>query len=790
VSMCKTPRKRVLTRLPLLLSAFLLFPIGCEETPPDIDISQFDRPQDVAFVCYDTLEKQTRPIECCRNTGTVPTSTCPVGLPYAKIYAFVTQTTSGEVAVVDLEQQEIVDQEKRIPYNSFVPVGGQPSDIQAAWEGGMVYTVNFETWDITAIDVVDDENNFSVIENPSIEQTTSIDIGGPGARLAIANSPPDNRDRFAFVTQPTENRLAVVALDGASCPDREASPNGCLLAWLPLNASAGLEIADPDAPTILPWSIASSTQTHSLYVSGLEGDFIVEIAGDFLIQEALTLEKPGPLSNNAIIRRIDTGGFTTRSLALEPNLERWIYAIESQTGGIVIIDLVNEQLVVLADGNLTLDVPGKALALTLVRLGEDDEDDLPGPLTFNGSFAVVSTTTGQIIVIDVDDENGKMLNPDPPYHPHVIRSATDLSSTAEVPSFPRLDGPPDLIAGDYPIIDSDVSKFAVFNIPDGGITTDAGTVLDPDLPTCDAAGTVEFRPDYSHGFRFRCDPRQSQRESWKIEWQGPIGLSGAAVVLHDQSSPEETGAVLVMDETRNFCEGGLNVGRFLPESYPGDLFVITSGPSPYRPEDVEPCREIYGDDDLVYQITGVRDPEGRILEVANNTPNIATIPLPSPTCFTAAFKYEIRAFDHWVVEGSVSGHLYDGDLVYDTDAGMGRCVPGPLESEGATQRVWQNVPFQNNYFSFTLIPGEYYDPDKKEYILTDPETGKESSPEQLYFVLLTTGGFSPLTAVMGNAITDLDFTPDFDLVLVDQASEGLIVFDLIHNFGMLGQSVN
>ncbi len=778
---CLTHRiYRPLFRWKWILLALALFTleIACDDPPPDLFISQFDRPQDVAFVCYDTQEKTTQPLECCRRSAdAAPGSDCPYGLPSAKIYAFVTQTTPGEVAVVDLEAQRIVDQEKQIPYNTFIPVGGQPSDIAVTWDGSKVYTANFETSDLTSITVIDEENDFSVFDNPSIEQTTSINLQSPAARLVLANSPIANRDRFAFVTLPLASRLAVVALNGNDCPSPDLTPNGCVLGYLPLNSVTGLD-ETPDNPVpegIRPWSIIASDLTHSLYVSGTQGEFILEIAGDFLVDEALELTEPGELSDKSIIRRIETEGFTIKELALEPNLERWIYAIDNQQGDILAIDLVEEEILPLTD----LRLPGKARAIALVRLGEGDDD--PGPLTFNGTFAVVSTTTAEITVIDVDDENGKAADPNPPYHDHAIRSAVDLSAGTEDEDPPRLAEEPLLTVDDTKIPEDDTGDYAFFYAFED---TDAGVPEQPIPADCPDDNRSGFRPGESFGFRFRCDPRESQRELWQLVWEGSIGLNGAGSIIEDLSSPED-GYIVIRDTTKDFCEDGLNSGRFLPDDYPGDLLVVYSEPDA-SPE----CAEKYGTDTLVYQVTGVLDADGHLIRVANNTPGIETFPLPTVECFGTAFNYQIRAFRHWIAKGSKYGHLYDGTTEYDADKDEYSCVTGPEEAVGRSHRVWPDEPFENYTFTFTLKHGENYHPETGKFMKQSADMTTYVETEVLYYTFETTGGFRPLATYLGNNITDIDFTPDSVLVLIDQAGQGLIIFDMINNFEVLGTNVN
>jgi hypothetical protein len=130
--------------VPKLVLVACLSGAACESNPPEAAIAQFDRPQDAALVCLNQVEvdggteSELLPLACCAASSTGAPGYCSGPIPEAVLLAFVTQTTSGEVAVVDLDTLEIVDQDEQIPYNSFVPVGGQPADVAAAWDGRRV----------------------------------------------------------------------------------------------------------------------------------------------------------------------------------------------------------------------------------------------------------------------------------------------------------------------------------------------------------------------------------------------------------------------------------------------------------------------------------------------------------------------------------------------------------------------------------------------------------------------------------------------------------------------------
>ncbi len=797
------------------LFTFAVCVFACQDNPPDTTISQFDRPQDVAFVCYEYVKGETLPLECCRTKGVANNERCPGFIPTASLYAFVTQTTPGEVAVVDLAGQGIVDQEASIPYNSFIPVGGQPSDIAATQDGSKVYTANYETGDLSVIEVIDESGEYSVFTNPSLKPARSIDLEAPAARFVLSRHPApprrDDRDRFAFVTQPTENRLAVVALKSEDCRVTQANPEDCLLGWLPLNSVMGIDAPGPDTNSdagmdqdldggsetdsdgIRPWAIIASDVTPSIYVSATNSEFIIEIDSSTLAQEALSLDTKGPLSDSAVVRRIDIEGYTTRALALEPVFERWLYAIEQEEGGIIAINLVDGEMVPVDGNDYSIEVPGRARALTMLNLDEDEDET--GPLNFNGTFAVVSTSTAGIYVIDVEDTNPHAQYP----HTHSLRSAVNLDPEADAGVMPSLFDKPVLnMYGDV-VPEKQALDYAYIEDPeadelDSGLDLDAGG-LDGGLdggeqdagesPECRPENGDEFGPQWDHGFQYRCDPTQWSREDWRLTWQGSLGISGAAAIEYKHNETAGPNFIVVTDETKGFCERGL-LAREGVDGYQGDFFVITSKPTNY-PEHDEACSKFSDHEELVYFVDKVVDPnpDGEVSDA--HSIRIGTIggqynyPVPEIECFGQAVSYEIRARDHWVLMGSRTGHRYDGEFDNDTRT----CVPGPQEADGRRQRVYPGELFENYYFRFTLQQGKYFLDGGVDDLEEDPE-----SEEDTYIEFTTQGGFEVLAAHIGSNVTDIVTTPDLDLVLVDQADQGLVYFDMTGAFHVIGHSVN
>lgn len=125
---------------------------GCQQAPPNVAVRTFERPERVDVVCMrvvatDPATGDSRPVspEPLRPEACAPV---PVGVDGSTLpnhlFAVVTQTTRGEVAVVDLTAGGVVDVDRASPGINFLPVGNMPTDVAAAPDGRMVFVASGE----------------------------------------------------------------------------------------------------------------------------------------------------------------------------------------------------------------------------------------------------------------------------------------------------------------------------------------------------------------------------------------------------------------------------------------------------------------------------------------------------------------------------------------------------------------------------------------------------------------------------------------------------------------------
>lgn len=795
--------------------------MGCEEELPDVKIPQFRNPQDVTLVCYDDVLGPL-PIDSCKNSERTD----------AEIYAFVTQTEYGEVAVVNLEDYKIVDQEERIPFNSFVPVGGSPQDIIASSDGSKVYTANFETRDISVVDVTSAirgvKNEETGIYSNRLSPAKSIDVVYPAVQIVVvedvagaSSGTSAIQDKFAFVTQPTVGRVAVVNLETytvqSETGDFEVPPG--VLAYLRLDDGTLGGEQDNRPGGVDPYSMVASKRIASLYVGGRsggvnknDGSYVVEIQREILVDRAKRSYEENrqalPLDpSEMIIRRMELQEFTVRDMSIEPELERWMYIVENERGGVVVLDLESGELLdinswdIAAKDSYSLELPGIAQKVKLARFGETvPTNEEPGPSTFNGTIAVVSTTQASIFIVDVaiDDSIAADVT-DFEFYPHSLRSSTAWFETADndgvrVLSYPEVAGDVELW-GDEDLLQHEDSPFVA-------LVEDTGDNSRDMVGRCgeDPTGYRVVQTDDTQNVYFRCDRRISTTERWYLVYQGQVGISGDATL----ENTDMAGTAVMVDRDKNFCASGLlgpagadiwgaypqggrdmdaiggtvaNAGQFERfRGYPGDIIEITSEPVPfipntdcsiYKKKEIKKwyqVDEIIGNDEI--RIKAIEPFEDDSSEYA---------PLPTEECFGQAFTYTVRARNSWVLKGSTTHVLSEGMML------NGNCVPWTekLNDGRNSSRVFEGADFENKYLKFRFTP---------QFDLGRDVT--KDSFDNLRFEFVAQNGFTPMRSIVGSDITDIEIAPNNNVVIIDQFSNGMVLFDLIDEFSQIDKPIN
>ena len=742
---------------PVLIFLMLVL-VSCDDEKTDsASVPRFERPQDVALVCYDTDQNRPLPIDCCSNEVNLENGSCDFGVTMAKLYAFVTQTTPGEVAVVDMEAQKIVAPEESVEVGSFIPVGDQPNDIAATDDGTRLYTTNRESGDVSVIRTISEDGKSSVIEQPYLSPAATIDLDGSAGRMVLVKHPEEYKDRVAIVTQPEMGRLAVLALDKDDCPDPKKQKAGCVKGYLPLAVAGRDEMVSPYA--------MADGDGEILYVGSYDTPALFEIQLASLVEAAMQLDDPAELSQDDVPYAVmDISPYQTRSLSIDPADRRWLYGIDAVEGAVIAMDLGAREP--LSGDPLSIQrATGPGGLVRAVKLLDLEETGDAGPFTFNGTFAIVATTGGDIAVIDIEDDDQDSIY----FKPHRMRSIVDL--TDEVEGVPKMKRDPVLSVDGY-AVQENTEDYVQLVEADAGVGCDGG---DP------------FKAEYDRGVRFRCDPYMSRKQTWTLTWEGTIGLSGVGIVTNIvDKETDEPWRLLREDRDKNLCATEIYTEGAV-EGYPGDRLIITSEPTPVDGEE-DLCDELYEgltEASLQYRIVGVSK-----YSETDEYPNVIEFEKLDeegrdllPECFGQALRFEVRASEHWIIKGSSSSYTVDtgGTFVEEEK----KCV---YDTAAASQlRVYAGETYENQYIVLKMQYGDAWQTGPSHINGSETDTDTRVTATLAFDV---TNGYQQMDQSIGATnITDIEVSPKNELIFVDQGGEGLVVFDLLDTFDTVGRHI-
>jgi hypothetical protein len=120
---------------------------SCAQAPPNITTQSLRQSQKMDVVCIQVNDTLGNPLD----GGPVPVGEgqcAPVAanvvgqtLPF-HLFALVTQTTLGAIAVVDLTAGAVVDVDRSTPGVDFVPVGANPTDVAVSHDGALSFVAS------------------------------------------------------------------------------------------------------------------------------------------------------------------------------------------------------------------------------------------------------------------------------------------------------------------------------------------------------------------------------------------------------------------------------------------------------------------------------------------------------------------------------------------------------------------------------------------------------------------------------------------------------------------------
>jgi hypothetical protein len=202
---------------------------SCSQTPTNVPIRTFEGAQRVAVVCLQVLSTPDKPLlpgmgatpAAENDCAPVAAGVVPDTLPYHLIAA-VTQTTRGELAIVDITGGYVVDEDQSTPGINFIPVGTNPTDVAIPPDGNITY-VSSAAATKPALYAIDSHRLLGdslAVDNPSTPPLQLTDIPAcslpqPPLALAIASVPSGpGADAGAPTVQAEYAVLALLGSEG------------------------------------------------------------------------------------------------------------------------------------------------------------------------------------------------------------------------------------------------------------------------------------------------------------------------------------------------------------------------------------------------------------------------------------------------------------------------------------------------------------------------------------------------------------------------------------------------
>jgi hypothetical protein len=707
---------------------------ACTQTPIFATPRSFDRPGRASLVCFEMRTTPPTAVPLARCAPPDPaTGALPAGFD---LHAIVLQSRRGEIAVVDLRTNAILDTNATIPGFTFIEAGALPVDVvstQGVVAGRPIatYVANAGSEDVW----VYPSTRFRAPASTAEVDAQRVSLGAAPSALLVS---PD--DRFLFVALPSlgavrqypilEDGLLdeagardVMLADGvpepvAALPEAELYRRECTSVSLAVPTAAPSRAARTEGDAPYPVALAVDERTSELLVA----DAARPVVHRLPIGDAAGLgEERAPFAVGTPLRDLALTPFVPSTVAqTSPGDRRYLYALDD-TGAVAVLDvsdaedpaygqpLAVEIPATRAQDRIAFDSPATSLTVIATR---DYDAAMPapfcveggatpgpnGPARLHGVFLAVTLTDGSVRFVDVYDRDAACRG-----------SAGACAGTGTAAASDAIV----YVRRHRPRIGAPVtSEIAVLQAPTftlRGVSfavDETGRAASASVPTlapldCTAPSFAQaYPPVATSASALVCtlgDPWAGTREVWTATYEGAV-LSGVAGRFDGD---------VFRAGTTDFCRAGV-LGSAAAGGLPvpgavGDQLVVT-GDLPPESKGDPACEALVAKDPatgaraiLAFEILDADDAGG--LTIAARTIGTDVAREQVAACFSELVTFEVRTRASWVVRGALSG------LARATASEGGRCrvpVPSP-ENEGRSFRAYSGVPYVGRTVAFRIV---------------------------------------------------------------------------------------
>ena len=729
---------------------------GCGDDPTNVILASFSRPNKVAFVCVEvTTDAGVAQRDVIPLTGTKCADFAEGDTDH--LHALITQSSSGELAAVDMDEVEVLDNNPAVPGFTFLTVSEKPTGIVVRPDAPeYTYVSSFGARTVQAIETASilDGSKTTTLGDPSLSLAA-----GP-VDLAVST---EGTHLYAAIKENGTIEEIVISADGSmltngntfslsdALPAQVASvPEEEYARYCPMTEPVPVSTV-PRAPVFG----GAAPAPNRMRVDPIDNVLLVADASLPLVHRfqlgAGGATPLGSINVGVPVLDLTVTPPVPATLGETDATKRYLYAIDATDGTVLVVDYDETSptfgavLPVFSsdarDNSSTSFTDrirfGSASALTLEAIWPEYDaatiaDDLceesnaerfseVSPDQLRGVFVAVALSNGQLQYLDVFDLDAECRGGTSCANPavstdievrirrHRPRAGSFETTTTNLVGSPSLsfDNSPGQLgengeptSGDGPGLDAFVNPLAMTMQCPTGMVPVFGESDEPYI--CASV-----------------DPWSVQTERWSATWEDELdGASGGLGRLVDSGG---TWSLEASDGA--FCNRGVLgtddvvasalVDGVDPEAgYVGDQLVITADVPPTRDNNTDEfCRHFVLNADIseplpiAFEIVQASQNELVLGEVISNLPPLDNIdPSDVADCFGDFLTYEVRVRDAYVVESNVTGSLHrvidDGGAGCRVNTAATVDVSDPLTFANA--RAIPGRPFINPSVAFTI----------------------------------------------------------------------------------------
>jgi hypothetical protein len=415
----------------LLLPLSVLVALGCNNVNINTPIRVFDRPSDVALACsmvntfgyvYDAHPLSDCTPEQIKALG-LDANGNPILLPDGVtqnlpfLNALVSQSARGELALVNVPNEKVVDISHPVPGFNFIPVGKLPEHVRVSDDGCVAVTANVDSCDVAVVDLPT-MYNMSFVVYPRdggapkgfdasnvVRRLTPTVNGKPlGARPSWVELAPDTAPALRGWETDEEGKNG----EPGQCIPRSGRTQTDYHAWVALPGCELVVELDVSATKGDPSGMTPAEVIRAVHVGKSGAEVVTDLSSISCPSECSGAPMNVPDADGGT--DIPDAGERLPSTQAQPATVA--VDVEGNLGRLIIGDRVGERLTIVPFDNLSgqLGAPRAvtletgALGVSVVRVS---------PRSDAGKFLYAIARDASVRVVDLDREAECETNPDP-----------------------------------------------------------------------------------------------------------------------------------------------------------------------------------------------------------------------------------------------------------------------------------------------------------------------------------------------------------------------------------------